>query len=480
MSDKMKVKRNDPCPCGSGEKYKKCCLPKEEPAIDLRLRRYKDTDIQLNKKLMKFATDSLSEEEKEDTFSYFFIPDEFDEIFGNVEVDEDLEDVENAMKSLYFPWLLYDYRTEQNATFTEMYWEKMGNKLDEFEKDLIKGYIASFPSYYQVLEVREGVGLNLKDIITNEEFFVNDISSSHQAVKWDILYARIVKASQYHILAGNCILFPPLFKQDIKEFMTGIFEKTKRLLKGISYRDFQKNFASLNNYLVLILMRRLVLKPKFTNFDGEELILSEAYYEVIDVPKLVSKLNGVKHFEVVEISKDKNGQIVKADLNWFRRGKKRKDNISLGSLQIEEGKLTVFCNSRERLQKIKEILARNCQDLLKYKATTYKDTISLLKEAKQKPTRPKQDEIPIETQKQIIEQLQSEYQEEWLNSSIPALGGLTPKQASRTKKGRRLLEELLNSFENRQLRREKQTKERDKLLPPILDVRQIRKELGLS
>ena len=25
---KMKVGRNDPCPCGSGKKYKKCCLGK--------------------------------------------------------------------------------------------------------------------------------------------------------------------------------------------------------------------------------------------------------------------------------------------------------------------------------------------------------------------------------------------------------------------------------------------------------------------
>jgi tetratricopeptide (TPR) repeat protein len=24
--------RNDPCPCGSGQKYKRCCLPKEEAA----------------------------------------------------------------------------------------------------------------------------------------------------------------------------------------------------------------------------------------------------------------------------------------------------------------------------------------------------------------------------------------------------------------------------------------------------------------
>src|SRR5258708_702157 len=26
-----KLGRNDPCPCGSGKKYKKCCLPQEHP-----------------------------------------------------------------------------------------------------------------------------------------------------------------------------------------------------------------------------------------------------------------------------------------------------------------------------------------------------------------------------------------------------------------------------------------------------------------
>ncbi len=30
VREKPKVGRNDPCPCGSGKKYKKCCLPKEE------------------------------------------------------------------------------------------------------------------------------------------------------------------------------------------------------------------------------------------------------------------------------------------------------------------------------------------------------------------------------------------------------------------------------------------------------------------
>ena len=28
----MKAGRNDPCPCGSGKKYKKCCLAKDQAA----------------------------------------------------------------------------------------------------------------------------------------------------------------------------------------------------------------------------------------------------------------------------------------------------------------------------------------------------------------------------------------------------------------------------------------------------------------
>jgi preprotein translocase subunit SecA len=29
IKTKQKIGRNDPCPCGSGKKYKKCCLGKE-------------------------------------------------------------------------------------------------------------------------------------------------------------------------------------------------------------------------------------------------------------------------------------------------------------------------------------------------------------------------------------------------------------------------------------------------------------------
>lgn len=40
---KSKIGRNDPCPCGSGKKYKKCCLPKEQQR-SVAVRRKDETD----------------------------------------------------------------------------------------------------------------------------------------------------------------------------------------------------------------------------------------------------------------------------------------------------------------------------------------------------------------------------------------------------------------------------------------------------
>ena len=48
-----KVGRNDPCPCGSGKKYKKCCLNKSESN--------KEIQGVVNQKAVKEPVDSLRE-----------------------------------------------------------------------------------------------------------------------------------------------------------------------------------------------------------------------------------------------------------------------------------------------------------------------------------------------------------------------------------------------------------------------------------
>ena len=48
----MKISRNAPCPCGSGKKYKKCCLGKENVSDDLLWRRLSEAHDRLSKNLM--------------------------------------------------------------------------------------------------------------------------------------------------------------------------------------------------------------------------------------------------------------------------------------------------------------------------------------------------------------------------------------------------------------------------------------------
>ena len=54
----MSVPRNDPCPCGSGNKYKKCCLAQDENAAAEQRRRAREADAALRKYLAEL--DELS------------------------------------------------------------------------------------------------------------------------------------------------------------------------------------------------------------------------------------------------------------------------------------------------------------------------------------------------------------------------------------------------------------------------------------
>ena len=72
-SEKVKIGRNDPCPCGSGKKFKKCCMTKDvyDPASirDLYLKQYKirlkePKDIEKLRNAGKLVIDTLDLAEK--------------------------------------------------------------------------------------------------------------------------------------------------------------------------------------------------------------------------------------------------------------------------------------------------------------------------------------------------------------------------------------------------------------------------------
>ena len=57
----MKTGRNEPCPCGSGKKYKKCYWNKEKSPEDLLWHQLSNAHDRLTDQLMEYARTSFSE-----------------------------------------------------------------------------------------------------------------------------------------------------------------------------------------------------------------------------------------------------------------------------------------------------------------------------------------------------------------------------------------------------------------------------------
>jgi len=105
-----KIGRNDPCPCGSGKKYKQCHLPIEEAAAaeQLRLRRSVDT---LMPKIIVAAQGQAGA-----------IPAAFERFWDGKytpEQLEDLDDLEGRGGERFLTWFAFDYPLEDGRTLVE-------------------------------------------------------------------------------------------------------------------------------------------------------------------------------------------------------------------------------------------------------------------------------------------------------------------------------------------------------------------------
>jgi hypothetical protein len=100
----MKPGRNDPCPCGSGKKYKNCCLAAERAAPDspsdrawARVRRAIDG---LPRELDRFVAEVYAPEDVEEAWDEFTLWEGF-------ELDD-----ESPLMAIFMPWLYHSWQPD--------------------------------------------------------------------------------------------------------------------------------------------------------------------------------------------------------------------------------------------------------------------------------------------------------------------------------------------------------------------------------
>ena len=89
------------------------------------------------------------------------------------------------------------------------------------------------------------------------------------------------------------------------------------------------------------------------------------------------------------------------------------------------------------------------------------------------PQKPAPESVPSEVEREIVLRYKQQHYATWPDEPLPALKGKTPREAVRTRDGRKAVEELLRQFENGEERGSKAGR-------PAYDFSVLRKELGLS
>ena len=153
------VGRNDPCPCGTGRKFKACCA--REPKIPLSAR----TRL-LSFKLGQFARAEPRRSRIVGVASSACDPDDPNLI-------EQIRSL--AQGSVIADFVIYD------GGVAEDYLDRRGSLLPADERELVEALIDSPRALWEVVEVERGRGIVLRDMETSETIHAVEWTASRQA-----------------------------------------------------------------------------------------------------------------------------------------------------------------------------------------------------------------------------------------------------------------------------------------------------------
>lgn len=124
-------------------------------------------------------------------------------------------------------------------------------------------------------------------------------------------------------------------------------------------------------------------------------------------------------------------------------------NTIIGTLRLSAGELRVETNSIRRADHLRQLVERELAGMVQFRLRSEANTEMLMGDASRRAAR-RQSLAPEPTPPEMVDAIRAfreQHMRGWLDDSIPALGGLTPREASRSAQGRRALETLLKEFQ---------------------------------
>ena len=485
-----KVGRNDPCPCGSGRKYKKCCQESFDEK-DFHYRRWRRVEADLIPELFAYAVQTLGPEAIEDAWS------EFHDFEAPCAYDPD-----SPMNSVFMPWFLFNWIYEPELPDSTYFSETTiagsfhsDHALSEDEEKLIMSAIQTPYSLCEVVELTPGVGMTLFDLIRRIKYDVLERSASQTLQKGEIIYCATTHLDGINSNIGTSpYALRPLAKRDILELRKWMIDESGAAeLTADHLVEFEADIRSLYLDTVIAMFR----PPQLMNSDNDPLLPQKVHFDVESADAAFHALKdlaeGHSEDELLSDATAADGLIVKAEIPWLGGTKEARKRLGgpvlLGTINIDHSKLIISVNSTKRAKKIRRLVEKRLGKEAVYKTTLIEpiepEVERMWAAAASGSSKPAAEgraqgtertgvislaDLPAEVRLKL-EETARQHWVTWFDVPVPALNNMTPREAAKTEEGRELLESLLLDYERHD------DADNENLMRP--DIPELRRKLGM-
>ena len=422
-----KVGRNEPCPCGSGKKYKKCCLQRDESARlqDRKRASVHELDERLVRHLRAYAVENYGAKWKAAT-------DRFARAAGGAEP---------LLVQLAAPWSVYVAQIEGERVVDE-FLEEEGGTLSPEERAWLKAQQGAALSVWEVTACEPGVSVTARDLLSGENRRILEVRGSKTLVPRDAVLARV---ADYDGASYFCGIYPRLLPPHAAARVTAqVRRRATKATTPAALGDEALGLAMLRQWAKAVREEdaAAAAPKKLVNTDGEAFVMTTDHFELEaaahgEVRARLTRIEGVEHEEDDEegarFTIFKPGNAVHA--HW--------DNTVMAHLTLASDRLRLETNSVERADRLRAQVEAGCGALLRHRLREHADPLS--KAISGRSTQPLE---PPPEALEALRELKERHYASWSDTPLPALGGKTPRQAAQTRRGRGQVDVLLRSMEN--------------------------------
>ncbi len=256
-----KVRRNDPCPCGSGKKYKHCCLRRDSAA---------KSEVITRDRAWQTMMDKLLDFSREDRFRSDLIS-AFD-LFWNGSYTLEETDKLNPMQVMSFlDWYAHDYHTAADGQrIVEIFLTERGSTLSEQELELLEAAQDSIFSAHEVADVQEWKTVKFLDAFQELEYELQYTSVLEGIAPGQLLLGRLVTTNGFRRFSWITTLVPPEFEDELKSYIQEMFAKYQEEHYQTSWKEFLRQRSYLFNHFMLKVRGELPSPKVFLPYRDEE------------------------------------------------------------------------------------------------------------------------------------------------------------------------------------------------------------------